>query len=99
MTRGDAPPGDASQAPPPIGEKESGAPLDSAQSTQPDQALDLAPTSDSDPGPEPEPNVVRIVLKDAAGKRAPTGEMGQVRADLALCRGAVDGMTRLAAAL
>ena len=57
MTPGDAPPGDASQAPPPMGEKESGAPLDSAQSSQPDLALDLEPTSDSDPGPEPEPTV------------------------------------------
>src|ERR1700730_16934807 len=47
---------------------------------------------------EPEANVVRSVLKDAAGKCSPTGEMGQVRPDLALCRGAVDRMTRLAGA-
>ena len=47
---------------------------------------------------EPEANVVRVVFKDAAGKRAPTGEVGQVRPDLALRRSAVDGMTRLAGA-
>src|SRR6266487_6349761 len=41
---------------------------------------------------------VRVVFKNVAGECASSCEVGQVWTDLALCRGAVDGVTRLARA-